>query len=124
MDGGYNRWHNENKPCTTDGEPPKPVGISMAQLQKVMDTNEYCLVDYNAKWCEPCRRLFPILTDVGEKKKNKLLLIAIDIDKNRDLAKEKKVNNIPYLELYKRGKLVWSHEGFIEEDELLKHLNF
>jgi thioredoxin 1 len=47
-------------------------------------------------------------------------LLKIDADVNKELIKQKGISDIPYLELYKDGKLVWKHDGFIDEDQLLK----
>ena len=78
------------------------------------------LVDYNAKWCKPCKRMVPMLEGVADKKKDKLILIKIDADENKGLLKEMGIDAIPVVELYKDGKLVWKHSGEIDEATLLK----
>jgi thioredoxin-like negative regulator of GroEL len=48
-----------------------------------------------------------------------LILLKIDADENPELLQSKGIEGIPYLELYKDGKLVWSYKGFISESEIL-----
>jgi thioredoxin 1 len=64
--------------------------------------------------------LAPILEKISQDKADKLTLIAIDSDENPELCQAKKIESIPFLELYKDGKLVWEHKGFITEADLLK----
>lgn len=62
----------------------------------------------------------PVLEALAGRKKDKLILLKIDADENKDLLKQKNISDIPYLELYNNGKLVWSHKGTIKEDEMLR----
>jgi thioredoxin-like negative regulator of GroEL len=64
--------------------------------------------------------MLPFLEAIAEKKKDKMTLLKVDADDNKDLLKQKSISGIPYLELYQDGKLIWKHEGFIEEVDLLK----
>ena len=41
-------------------------------------------------------------------------------DENKGLLKEKGIDAIPVVELYKDGKLIWKHSGEIDEATLLK----
>lgn len=118
MDGGIMKWQAAGKPVEA-GSAPKVTGMTMADLKQQVSKGQYVLVDYNAKWCGPCKKLSPILDGIAEKKKDKMTLLKIDADENPVLLNEKKIEGIPYLELYKDGQLVWKHEGFIEEAQIL-----
>lgn len=117
MDGGIMKWKAANK-ATESGAASPTANMTIDDLQKQVSTG-YTLVDYNAKWCGPCKKMNPILESVAEKKSNKLKLLKIDADENPSLLDQKKIEGIPYLELYKDGQLVWKHEGYIEEAQLL-----
>ena len=120
MDGGIMKWGNAGKPVEKGTATAKPDAITIEAFNKMVTGNKYVLVDYNAKWCEPCKKMLPVLESLANKKKDKLSLVKIDADENKELMKQKGIAGIPYLELYKDGKLVWKHNGFIEENELLK----
>ncbi len=120
MEGGIMQWRNAGKPLETGAAAPKKAGMTMDAFNKLLTQNQYVLVDYNATWCEPCKKMLPVLEAMATKKKDKLSLAKVDADENKDLLKEKGIAGIPYLELYQNGKLIWSHNGFIEEADLLK----
>ncbi len=117
MEGGLMKWQAAGKPVEA-GSAPATVGMSIDDLSKQV-AKGYVLVDYNAKWCGPCKKMNPILDGLVEKKKDKLTLLKVDADENPVLLNQKKIEGIPYLELYKDGQLIWKHEGFIEEAQIL-----
>jgi len=94
--------------------------MSLADFNKQVTSDKYVLVDYNAKWCKPCKKMVPMLESVADKRRDKVILLKIDADENKELLKEKGIDAIPIVELYKEGKLVWKHSGEIDETTLLK----
>ncbi len=81
---------------------------------------EKILVDFYAEWCGPCKMLAPIIDEIIEEKQIKVL--RIDVDKDTSLAKEYNITSIPSLLLFKKGKLVNKHIGFIEKEDLIKFI--
>ena len=119
MYGGIMKWSAANKPLENENTSPQSKGLSLDDFNKMLKTEKYVLVDYNAKWCAPCKKMAPMLEALTDKKKDKLILLKIDADENKDLLKAKNIESIPILELYKDGKLIWKHEGEIDEAVLL-----
>ncbi|MEI8280440.1 MAG: rhodanese-like domain-containing protein [Bacteroidota bacterium] len=119
MDGGIMRWEQAGKATEKGAGKPKPAGMSMADLNKAVSVKKYVLVDYNAPWCAPCQKMMPVLEAFTDRRKAKLAMLKINADDNKALMKEKDIAGIPYLELYMDGKLIWKHEGFIEEAQLI-----
>ncbi len=124
MEGGIMKWTGAGKPLT-DGTPgPKAGGMTAADLDRMIASAKYVLIDYNAKWCEPCKKMMPVLEAFAGKRKDKLALVKVDADDNKELMKQKGISAIPYLELYQDGKLIWKHDGAIEEEQLVKETGF
>ena len=119
MKGGMMKWNAANKPVDK-GTAAASKGMSLADFNKQIESDKYVLVDYNAKWCKPCKKIVPMLEGVADKRKDKMILVKIDADENKDLLKEKGIDAIPVVELYKDGKLIWKHSGEIDEVTLLK----
>jgi rhodanese-related sulfurtransferase len=119
MQGGIMKWNAANKPTDKNPASPAKKGMSLVDFNTQITSDKYVLVDYNAKWCKPCKKIIPMLEGLVEKKKDKLILIKIDADENKNLLKEKGVDAIPVIELYKDGKLIWKHNGEIDEATLL-----
>lgn len=120
MQGGIMKWNAANKPTDKNSVTAVKKGMSLADFNKQIISDKYVLVDYNAKWCKPCKKIAPMLERVAEKKKDKLILIKVDVDENKELLKEKGIEAIPVMELYKDNKLVWKHSGEIDEETLIK----
>jgi thioredoxin 1 len=121
LDGGYMKWTAQDKPVKYPAGAAKSSGMSLAEYEKLISgTSKYVLVDFTAKWCRPCQQMKPMLNKLAAEKKDKLELKMVDADENKSLLKEKKIDAIPYFELYKNGKLVWKHQGAIEEADLLR----
>ena len=74
--------------------------------------NELILVDFFATWCGPCKMLSPIL-DTKDIPKMK-----IDVDKFPDIARDFGIMSIPTLIIFKKGKEVDRHIGFLSNQEL------
>ena len=120
MKGGIMKWNAANKPLDKNPVSATNKGMSLDDFNKKITSDKYVLVDYNAKWCNPCKKMVPMLEGIADKKKDKLILIKIDADENKNLLKEKGIDAIPMVELYKDGKLIWKHNGEIDEATLLK----
>jgi thioredoxin 1 len=119
MQGGLIKWNAANKPIYNGTANGALNGLSIDDFNKFLSSDKYVLVDYNAKWCEPCKKMAPMLQAFIEKRKEKIVLVKIDADENKDLLKQKGVESLPVLELYKDGKLIWKHNGEIDEATLI-----
>jgi thioredoxin 1 len=116
---GIISWRNAGKPLVTGNVATIKNGMTADDYQKFVTDSKFVLVDFNAVWCMPCKKLAPILDKIASDKKDKLIVKKVDADENPELLKQKGIDGIPYLELYKDGKLVWKHAGFIDEQTLL-----
>ncbi len=100
------------------------------------------IIDFWAKWCSPCKKAFPHLSDLQEKYKDLVNVVCISTDKARDAGKVKSfvksknfefitlldpnknvtklfnINTIPRTFIInENGEIVYRHEGYIQGDE-------
>lgn len=122
MEGGMLAWTNAGKPVNNAGAVPKTSGLNQEAYLKLVAEKPLVLVDFHAAWCMPCKKLAPILAEIVKKQSGNLTLIKIDADENPDLMKAKQIQGIPYLELYRDGKLAWSNMGMTDEATILSQL--
>ena len=75
------------------------------------------VIDFNAKWCGPCRMLSPVLEEIAEEDPE-LVVLKVDTDDFNDLAYEYHVSSIPALFYVKNGKVVNQTVGFMPKAQL------
>ena len=54
-----------------------------------------CIVDFYADWCGPCKMVDPILKELAQEYKGKIIIYKINTDKERELAQMFRINSIP-----------------------------
>ncbi|MCQ2340986.1 MAG: thioredoxin domain-containing protein [Paludibacteraceae bacterium] len=54
-----------------------------------------CVIDFYTTWCGPCKRLAPIMDELSEKYKGKVIFYKADTERERDLAYVFQINSIP-----------------------------
>ena len=77
------------------------------------------LIDFNAKWCGPCRMLSPVLEEIAEEDED-LVILKIDTDLLPELAHADNVSSIPALFYLIDGQVVGSSLGFMPKPQLKK----
>lgn len=118
LEGGILNWNEEGlgKPATAE------VGMSMNDFNDLLNTDKKVLVDFYAVWCGPCKQMEPFLLKMQKEMKDKVVIIRIDVDKNKTLATQLKVDQLPTLALYENKAVQWKNTGFISEKDLKKQL--
>ena len=77
------------------------------------------LVDFFANWCMPCKMLSPVLEEASELFGDKVSIYKVDVDKDNELAARFNVMSIPNLILFKDGKAVNQHVGFVSKQDIV-----
>jgi thioredoxin len=114
MEGGMMKWNA----LGLSGNKIEKDGMTQADFQKLLQSDKKVLVDFNAEWCGPCKRMAPYIEKMKEELKDDVVIISIDVDKNEALAQELKIESLPTLILYENQKSIWKNIGSLSEDEL------
>ncbi len=125
LTGGMMSWRAANLPETNENTAvtKATAGMSRADYDALLKTKKLMLIDFYGEWCAPCKKMKPYLAEISKEMKEKVEVVRIDVDANKALIKELKVQDIPVLYLYKTQKQIWSHQGFISKEEVVKVLN-
>jgi len=54
-----------------------------------------CVIDFYTTWCGPCKRLAPIMEELSEQYKGKVIFYKADTEKERELAYVFQISSIP-----------------------------
>ena len=76
------------------------------------------VVDFNATWCGPCKMLAPVLEELSAEMEGKASFYAMDVDDNPEIASQYNISSIPYVAVFKDGKLVYEQIGFVPKPML------
>ena len=70
------------------------------------------LVDFWAEWCGPCKMAGPVLEELSETYKDKVLVVKLNVDENPAIPQKFGVMSIPTTILFKGGKEIGRQVGF------------
>ena len=76
------------------------------------------VVDFWAPWCGPCRQIGPVLERLGGEYDGAVKVVKVNVDKERELARQFRVQGIPTLVVMQGGKPTKQIVGFEGERAL------
>jgi len=76
------------------------------------------LVDIKANWCRPCLILSPIIDELSDEYRDRLVFGKLDADDSSETIKILGVRNIPTILIYKDGQIVERNTGAISKNQL------
>ena len=92
----------------------------MSKFNDIINESRPVLVDFYADWCQPCKMVAPILSEVKKSMGEKVRIIKIDVDKNPAIAAKYNIRGVPTLMLFKNGQLKFNQAGVIPAEEIKK----
>jgi len=95
---------NEEKIVVTEIE-------NTSRFSQIINQNEIVMVDFYADWCGPCRQLKPVIHDIARKFSGKAAVVAVNVDRLRELAIEYGISGIPDVRVFKGGSPVKQFVG-------------
>jgi len=88
--------------------------------EKVLKAKGLVFVDFYADWCGPCKLSAPVIDELVEEYKGKVLIGKVDVDANQATSGKYGVMSIPTVVIFKDGKEVDRMSGFAGKDGYVK----
>ncbi len=118
LDGGIMKWNAAGNAKPSD----KIIGMCDQEYGELVKSSDRVLIDFNAKWCGPCQKMKPYILKMQAEMKESLKIVQLDADENKTIVEQLKLEGLPTIIVYEKGKEVWRNVGFISEEDLKKHL--
>lgn len=80
--------------------------VTDSTLEQVLDTDKLVVLDFWAEWCGPCKMVAPIIEELGEEYKDRVVVGKVDVDENSDATAQFGIRNIPTVVFIKNGDVV------------------
>ena len=98
----------------------KPIHVTDDSFeQEVVQSELPTVVDFWAEWCQPCKRIAPILEDIAAEYEGQLKVTKLDVDSNPGSAGTYGVMSIPTLLVFKDGKPAERIVGYMPKERLM-----
>ena len=85
---------------------------------RVLDAGEPVVVDFWAPWCVPCRKVHPMIEDIGERYAGRVVVAKLNIDDHPRSAARYDVLSLPTVMVFRDGEPVARLAGTIKRDRL------
>ncbi|KFX98122.1 hypothetical protein O988_04514 [Pseudogymnoascus sp. VKM F-3808] len=85
-----------------------------AELDGLLKSTTYVIVDFYADWCPPCRAIAPVFSKLADEHavKGKLAFAKVNVDHVKDVAGKYGITAMPTFLFFKDGKV--TSEGGVE----------
>ncbi len=98
----------------------KVLEIGDADFEKeVLKSPVPVLVDFWAPWCGPCKTIAPVVEELANSYGEKLKVVKINVDHNKESAMKYNVRGIPNLIIFKGGESQKQIVGAVAKQELV-----
>jgi thioredoxin 1 len=93
-----------------------------ANFDTVINDNRPVIVDFHALWCSPCKVQSPILQEVAVELGDRVRVIKIDVDQNREIAGKYHIQGVPTIMVFKNGEEKYKKPGVHTKSQLMNVL--
>ncbi|MDY3127713.1 MAG: thioredoxin [Corynebacterium sp.] len=90
---------------------------------EVTESNKLVVVDFWAEWCGPCKKLSPVLDEVAQELGDKVSIVKVNVDQERELGSLFQIMSIPSVLFFKKGEKVDEFVGLRSKSEIINKIN-
>jgi len=103
-----------------------PIDVTNEDFQtQVLEADIPVLVDFWAPSCGPCLMMHPVLESLSETYDGRVVIARVNLTEanNQELGQQYQIRQIPYMAIFKDGRIVEAIIGARPEEELASALD-
>ena len=85
----------------------------------VIKSEKPTVVDFWAEWCGPCKQIGPVLEEISEEMKDKVIIAKHNIDNEPNTPTKYGIRGIPTMLLFKSGELKATKVGATTKSNII-----
>ena len=97
--------------------------IDEQQFNELIAGSKPVVCDFFATWCGPCKMLAPVLEKVSADYADKAEFVKVDVDGAPALSAQYGIMSIPFVAVFKDGKMAAKSIGFMPKAEVRQFLD-
>ena len=101
----------------------KPLEITDANFEEVINNDKPVLVDFWAEWCGPCKMIGPVVEELASDYDGKAVIGKVNVDENPAVSAKFGIRSIPTLLVFKGGEIVDKQVGAVPKGVLSSKLD-
>jgi len=78
------------------------------------------IIDFYADWCGPCKMVAPILEDLSEEYKDKIIIYKVDTEAEQELSSAFQIRSIPSMLFIPLNKQPMMQAGALPKESLIE----
>ncbi|EKF55987.1 thioredoxin [Galbibacter marinus] len=94
-----------------------------SNFKDIINVDKPVLIDFFADWCGPCQTMAPILKQVKDHMGDRIQIIKINVDQNKELAARFQIRGVPTFMIFKNGAHLWRQSGLLSKKDLIDLLD-
>lgn len=88
------------------------ITLTEQTFHRVIEQHEVVILDFWAKWCEPCKSFAKVIEHVAPNYPE-VVFASIDIDEEKELAADFKIASVPTVMVLKKRVVVFADSGVL-----------
>jgi thioredoxin 1 len=81
------------------------------RFNTLIHDNRPVVVDFHATWCSPCKMQSSILKEIATEFGDRIRVLKIDVDQNREIASRYNIQSVPTIMVFKNGDIKYKQAG-------------